>query len=185
MAEKSQPASIGAQAEDPAVPAEPTFEELKAQLAEANRAADAARDEAARANGERMMARATLEAIQATQGLLDAKRQLAAGDADDPETEAEMVSEIHRTDALLRAQRKFEVTLYLAPEDEGKNLQEVVQINGAMKFGILRGEPVEVPESIYQVLVASHLRVRPQRKSDNGLVPQTVKAGMQKPAARE
>ena len=181
-AEKPQPATLETLAE---TSAEPTLEQLKAQLAEANRVAEDARNEAARANGERMMARATLDAIQATQDLLSAKRELATGNSDDVETEGEIISEIRLTDEILRAQKKFEITLYLSPEDEGENLYEIVQINGAMKFAILRGEPVEVPESIYQVMVSSHLRIRPQRAQDTHLVMQTVKAGMQKPASRE
>jgi hypothetical protein len=159
-------------------PKPPTLEELQAQLTAANAAAEAARDEAARANGEKMMARATLDAVQATQDLLDAKRQLAAGNDDDQVTEHDMVSEIRQTNELLRAQRKFMVELYLRPEDEGKNLFEVVQINGANIFQIERGVPVEVPESIYQVLVASHLRVRPQRREDNRLVMPIERPGM-------
>lgn len=165
---------------------QPTIEELQAALAAANQAASAAREDAARANGERMMARATLDAIQATQDLLDAKRELALGnDDDDHETEAEIVSEIHRTNTLLRAQPKFTIEIPIAPDEEGKNPFSVAQINGALLYQIAHGELVEVPESVYQVLVASHVRVRPQRKQDYGLVPQRLKPGMQGPATSD
>lgn len=161
---------------------QPTMDDLLAQLAEANRAAEAAREEAARANGEKMMARATLDALQAMEELKEAKRQLALGDEpDDLETEADMVESIRSTDAALRAQKKFLVELYLSPDDEGKGLFEIVQVNGAAIYQIERGAPVEVPESIYQALVASHLRVRPQRREDYSLVPITIKSGMRGP----
>ncbi len=80
----------------------------------------------------------------------------AQGDKNRQVTDAQMDRMSRDTGAVLSEQSKKSVRLYQVPagSTDAPLMDEVVQING-YTYQIPRGQDVEVPESVYDVLVQS------------------------------
>ena len=90
---------------------------------------------------------------QAAEGVANGTAQT---DKDERVTEAQMAQMTRRSASDLSEQTKKTVRLYQAPETstEGTLPDEVVQVNGHT-YQIKRGVEVEVPQTVYDILVQS------------------------------
>lgn len=170
MAEKTQPD------QSPATDASATqIADILARLNAQQRDLDEAKAKAAEAE-------ARAQAAEAQSSALLAKR---AASSEEPENSSAVImdeaAEGLAMDDLMAAQETFKVFLHQNDEGQPQLPRETVQINGSKIWNVMRGEDVEVPESVYMVLVQAGL-TRPQREADYDSYPRkAVKPGKAAP----
>jgi hypothetical protein len=109
---------------------------------------------------------------------LEARRAAAALEPENEQVTIAMeLQEAKNTNFRISRQEMFKVFLPMDPRIKSEVQTEMVQINGAARYVVVRGEDQIIPESIYMVLVESGM-VRPQRPADFSHCPRvSVKPG--------